>query len=59
MNAGIGFFGLLLIVAISVALSRWIFRINDIVNRLDRIVELMSKGELKPPVPTKSIDCAV
>lgn len=41
---GFGLFLLILVVAITVAISRWVFRINDIVNRLDNIVELLRKG---------------
>ena len=40
----IGICMLVLFVAITVALSRWIFRINDIVNRLDNIIDLLRKG---------------
>lgn len=38
-------FSLLVIagVAIIIALARWIFRINDIVSRLDSVVELLRK----------------
>jgi len=51
MGAGVvaALFMFLLFFIIGVAISRWIFRINDIVNRLDRIVSLLEgqKGEMK------------
>jgi hypothetical protein len=35
-------------ILIFVAISRWVFRINDIVKRLDQIIELLGKeGGLK------------
>jgi hypothetical protein len=37
-----------LVVAIIVALARWIFRIDDIVSRLDNIVELLRKAQNTP-----------
>lgn len=43
MEAGAVFFLLLLFFAIGVAISRWIFRVNDIVKRLDTIIELLKK----------------
>ena len=41
-------FFLILVIAITVAISRWVFRINDIVKRLDKIIELLTnkKGEM-------------
>lgn len=30
-------------ILIIVAISRWVFRINDIVKRLDKIIELLQK----------------
>jgi hypothetical protein len=40
---------ILLCFVIIVAISRWIFRINDVVKRLDKIVELLTnqKGDVK------------
>lgn len=47
-----GFLGGLLIliisIAILVAISRWVFRINDIIKRLDQIIALMERGARKP-----------
>jgi hypothetical protein len=48
MSTGIALFFLILIVAITVAISRWVFRIDDIVNRLDNIVELLRKAQNAP-----------
>jgi len=38
-GAALGLFFLILVIAITVAISRWVFRINDIVERLDNIVK--------------------
>jgi hypothetical protein len=38
----------ILFFAIGVALSRWIFRVNDIVERLDQIVELLKNQKGTP-----------
>jgi hypothetical protein len=46
MGAGALFF-LLLFFAIGVALSRWVFRINDIIKRLDKIVVLLTPKDEK------------
>jgi len=35
---------MLIAVLIFVAISRWVFRINDIVKRLDQIIALMERG---------------
>lgn len=43
---GLGFgliFLFLLFFLLMVAISRWIFRINDIVKRMDNIIELLKK----------------
>lgn len=40
-------FMVVLFVAIFVAISRWVFRINDIVGRLDSIVALLRKTQEK------------
>jgi len=43
---GVGFiilFAVILIFAIVIAITRWILRINDIVDRLDKIVTLLAK----------------
>jgi len=43
---GFGFgliFLFLLIFIIGVAISRWIFRVNDTIKRLDQIIELLKK----------------
>ena len=37
-------FMFVLFVAIMVAISRWVFRINDIVNRMDDIIRLLAKN---------------
>jgi Na+-transporting methylmalonyl-CoA/oxaloacetate decarboxylase gamma subunit len=45
---GAGFVALLfliLAIAIMVAISRWVFRINDIVERLDSIIALLRKAQ--------------
>lgn len=36
-------------IAITVAISRWIFRINDIVNRLDKIIEILTLKNKEEP----------
>lgn len=36
---------------ISVVIMRWAFRINDIVNRLDKIISLQTKPEIKGDTP--------
>lgn len=41
-------FVVILIIAIFVAISRWVFRINDIVERLDKIVRLLEGVPEKP-----------
>lgn len=41
-------FVVILIIAIFVAISRWVFRINDIVERLDKIVHLLEGVPEKP-----------
>ena len=41
MEALPAIFIIILVVAIPIAISRWIFRINRIVKRLDEIVELL------------------
>lgn len=46
-------FMMLLFFVILVAISRWIFRVNDIVNRLDKIVFLLDG---KPEKPKSFID---
>jgi len=47
MEYGLAFlFMVLLFVVIMVAISRWVFRVNDIVDRLDMIVEMLN--ELTP-----------
>ncbi len=38
------FFALILAIAIMVAISRWIFRINDIIKRLDSIINALKTG---------------
>jgi hypothetical protein len=43
-NMEVAIIGMLLIFAIMVAISRWIFRVNDIVNRLDSIIILLKAG---------------
>lgn len=43
----------ILFIAIGVAVSRWIFRINDIIKRLDQIVSLLDG---KPEKPKSFID---
>lgn len=35
---------IILAVAIMVAISRWVFRINDIVKRMDDIINLLAKS---------------
>ena len=40
--AAFGLFWILVILVIFVAIMRWVFRINDIVNRLDKIVTLLT-----------------
>lgn len=50
--AGMGvmaIFVAILFLAIGVAISRWVFRVNDIVKRLDKIIELLTsqKGDVK------------
>ena len=46
MEYGIGMlFVMLLVVLIMVAISRWIFRINDIIKRLDGILAALTKKE--------------
>jgi hypothetical protein len=47
--AGAYIFMLLLFFVILVAISRWIFRVNDIVKRLDKIVTLLEsqRGDIK------------
>ena len=44
---GFSIFVILLIVALFVVISRWVFRINDIVARLDKIVLLLG-GKAEP-----------
>lgn len=51
--AGAYIFMLLLFFVIMVAISRWIFRINDIVARLDKVISLV---EGKPEKPKSFID---
>lgn len=41
-----------------VVLARWIFRINDIVNRLDNIVELMRKAQTPAPPDLRHVGSA-
>jgi hypothetical protein len=41
-------FSVILVIAIFVAISRWVFRINDIVNRQDNIVELLRQAQNTP-----------
>jgi hypothetical protein len=36
---------IVLFIAIIVAISRWVFRVNDIVRRLDKIIALMEKRD--------------
>ncbi|MDO9267785.1 MAG: hypothetical protein Q7T96_01590 [Methylobacter sp.] len=36
-------FGVLLFFAIGAAISRWIFRVNDIVDRLDEIIKILGQ----------------
>lgn len=50
MNDMFGFmiFSLILLIAIFVAISRWVFRVNHIIDRLDRIVSLLSGQAEKP-----------
>jgi hypothetical protein len=38
---------LVIFVLIFVAISRWVFRINDIVKRLDQIIDLLGKENKK------------
>lgn len=48
---GVGIFGIILVVfvfIVLIAIARWMFRINDIVERLDRIAKL-----LEAPIPKK------
>jgi sensor histidine kinase YesM len=47
---GYGFFGMffgifvfLIVLVISALIMRWVFRINDIIAKLDRIIELIEK----------------
>jgi hypothetical protein len=43
---GMGYlFAMLLFFLILVAISRWVFRINDIVNRLDSILKVLKAGQ--------------
>ena len=35
----------ILIICVAVAISRWVFRINDIINKLDAIVQKAAKGK--------------
>jgi len=44
---GFSIFVILLIVILFVVISRWVFRINDIVNRLDKITLLLG-GKAEP-----------
>lgn len=48
-NFVMALFILIFVIATTVAISRWIFRINDIIARLDKIVGLLEsqKGEAK------------
>lgn len=50
---GFSIFVILLIVILFVVISRWVFRINDIVNKLDKIVFLL---EGKPDKPKTFMD---
>jgi hypothetical protein len=45
---GVTIFIVLIIIAIFVIIARWIFRINDIINRLDKIVMLLD-GKTEGP----------
>jgi hypothetical protein len=38
-------FSSLLVVLIMVCIARWIFRVNDIVGRLDSIIKLLAKEQ--------------
>ena len=38
---------LIISIAIFVAISRWVFRINDIIKRLDQIIDLLDPGNKK------------
>jgi hypothetical protein len=45
MEVMVGIVFLILWVAISVAIARWVFRINDIVEKLDIIIKLMRNNQ--------------
>lgn len=38
-----GLFIMVLAIAIVVGISRWIFRINDIIDRMDKMIELLER----------------
>lgn len=46
-------FLIILVIAIIIAISRWIFRVNHIIDRLDKIVYLL---EGKPEKPKSFMD---
>lgn len=37
------------LIAVFVCISRWVFRINDIINRLDRVVSLLGGNQAENP----------
>jgi hypothetical protein len=43
MSGLAGLFVLFLFFLISIAIMRWAFRINDIVERLDRVIQLLER----------------
>ena len=45
---GFVIFFIIFVIAIFVVISRWVFRINDIINRLDKIVLLLEGKTEKP-----------
>jgi len=57
MEYGLGvIFLFIFVIAIMVAISRWIFRINDIIKRMDKIIELLGNSSRKSEKPTSFMD---
>jgi len=57
--AGVGIVFIIMFIvffAIGVALSRWIFRVNDIVDRLERIADILQNKPVAPPVKGPGIE---